>query len=174
MCDEFEIEVLEELPVGKQLILAVPDGRIRDIAELDAASWIEPVPPPGRPESNRVRAYIQVDATTGFNGQGVDIGVFESGHVSNTHPDLAGRVTKGDSDPWDIAQHATMTGGFIAGDGSRSTSAVGGGTANQYRGMAPGAQLFTYDFWVGEAATWSDAYTNYLGRPAQRHQYTRH
>ncbi|GAJ04419.1 unnamed protein product, partial [marine sediment metagenome] len=126
--------IIGEIPAVHSIVISIQEEKIRSIANEDSISWIELVPPSGKPESDRARTHVQVDAAhaSGLNGNGVDIGVFEKGHCSNTHPDLAGRVTKGDADPWDRRQHPTMTGGMIAGNGSQSTAH--GGAANQWRG----------------------------------------
>lgn len=155
--------VIGEIPAVNEIIISLAEDRIQDLAGEDSICWIEPVPPPGQAESDRVRAHVQVDLAqlSGLSGDGVAVGVFDGGHVSNTHLDFSGRVTKGDSDPWDRAQHPTMTGGLIAGDGSQSASHGGG--VNQWRGMAPDADIFTYDFSIGANPSDAAQHTNFIG-----------
>jgi len=156
-------ETISHAPAVQTFLVAVDENRIAHLADDDRIRWIEAVPPPGEPEADRVRAYVQADAAhaAGWTGDGVTVGVLEGGHVTDTHPDLAGRVTRGDSDPWDRGQHVTMVGGMIAGSGAQSGAY--GGTANQWRGIAPDAHLYTYDFYVGTSPTTAQQHANYLG-----------
>jgi len=143
------------------LVVSIPEGQLNALANLDAVRYIEPTRPPGQPESDRARAYINADAVqaAGTDGTGVNVGVFEYEHVYAAHPDFGGRVTKGDTDGIyyhpDVA-HATMTAGIIAGDGS--ISGAHGGAALQWRGVAPDASVSFYAF--EDLIDWV---TNYMG-----------
>lgn len=154
--------ILGEVPAVKEIVISINEDKIPDLVGDDSISWIEPIPPPGQAESDRVRAHVQVDLAqfSGLSGDGVAVGVFDGGHVSSNHLDLTGRVTKGDSDPWNLAQHPTMTGGLIAGDGSQSASH--GGVVDQWRGMAPNANIFTYNFYVGANPTNAEQHLNFI------------
>jgi hypothetical protein len=134
------------------LVVSIPEGRLNALANLDAVRYIEPTLPPGQPESDRARAYINADAVqaAGTDGTGVTVGVFEYEHVYAAHPDFGGRATKGDADATYyndldlLAAHATMTAGMIAGDGEISDDH--GGAALQWRGVAPDASISFYAF----------------------------
>ncbi|MBN2129313.1 MAG: S8 family serine peptidase [Sedimentisphaerales bacterium] len=145
----------------RTLVVSIPEGRLGALANVDGIRYIEPTLPPGRPESDRARAYINADAVqaAGTDGSGVTVGVFEYEHVYAAHPDFGGRVTKGDADATfydpDVA-HATMTAGMIAGDGSLSSA--NGGAPLQWRGVAPDASVRFYAF---EDPV--DSITNYMG-----------
>ena len=154
-------EVLGEVATVKRMTIAVAEERLLDLAELDAVRWIEAVSPRGEAESDRVRGFVQADLAQGLglDGSGVTVGVFEAVHVDAAHPDFGGRVTRGDTDPNTPAQHTTMVGGLIAGDGSRCNSVMVRAedrcaVANQWRGVAPAVDLFTYGFDVAGASGW--------------------
>ena len=127
---------------------------------------------------SRVRIGVAVDPVVsnnyfGLTGNGVLVNVNDSG-VDASHPDLAGRVF-GDSAIAlvDTNGHGTHVAGIIASSGGESstvTNASGplgpySGTNTQFRGMAPGATLFsvpfgltTGPFSVGNTFSWpSDA-----------------
>jgi subtilisin family serine protease len=131
------------------------------LAALDIVLAIDPGPPPFVPENDNTRATIGADAVqqwdpatghaAGLGGAGIQVGVFDKG-FDEEHDDfrsIAGgalgpsRVIV--SDParrW----HATMVAGVIAGNGWRSDKkddwdTVNGGSAYQWRGMAPEAEL---------------------------------
>jgi serine protease AprX len=73
------------------------------------------------------------DPSVGATGQGVTVAVIDTG-VSNTHPDLAGRVTQvsvASSATGDIHGHGTHVAGIIAGNDP----------AGAYRGIAPDASI---------------------------------
>ena len=126
--------------------------QLRRLAAYDAVRWIDAALPPLVPDNDKTRAAIKVDAlqlfdaTTGkvggLGGLNVLVGVFDFG-IDESHDDFAGRVLV--SIPltnW----HATHVAGVIAGDGklsagSDSWSKLNGGSAYQWRGMAPQAQL---------------------------------
>jgi hypothetical protein len=143
------------------LVVSIPEAQLNALANLAAVRYIEPTLPPGQPESDRARAYIDADAVqaAGSDGTGVNVGVFEEEHVYAAHPDFGGRVTKGDADAiyYDPnVAHATMTAGMIAGDGS--ISGAHGGAPLQWRGVAPDASVSFYAF---EDPV--DTATNYMG-----------
>lgn len=150
-----------EARVAHIVTVSVPTGREHEVAGLDVVRYVEPSVPPGREESERARGFI--GATVGAipsgspNGQGVIVGVLEGRHAQTTHPDFGGRVTQGDVGAVNFGEHTTMTAGMIAGSGARSV-ASGAATANQWRGIAPGASVRTYNY-----TTSVDFTTDYIG-----------
>jgi subtilisin family serine protease len=76
------------------------------------------------------------------NGNGIRLGVFDGG-VDPNHPDFSGRLTVDPNHSAPAELHGTHVAGTMAGDGSNS--AANGGTANQWRGVATAAQIFSYD-----------------------------
>lgn len=143
------------------LVVSIPEGQLNALANIDAVRYIEPTLPPGQPESDRARGYINADAVrvAGTDGTGVNVGVFDYEHVYAAHPDFGGRVIKGDADALYYhprVPHATMTAGMIAGDGS--ISGGHGGAPFQWRGVAPDASVSFYAF--EDPIDWV---TNYMG-----------
>ncbi len=154
-------EVLVEVPTVKSISIAINESQLLDLAELDAVRWIEPVSAPGSGESDRVRGFVRADLAQdlGLSGSGVTVGVFEPTHVDAAHPDFGGRVTRGDTDPNTPAAHTTMVGGLITGDGSKCNDVTVRvedrcAVADQWRGVAPAADLYTYGFDVTGATGW--------------------
>jgi len=154
-------EILVEVVTAKSITIAIAETRLTDLAGLDAVRWIDAVSPPGSGESDRVRGFVQADLAEGLglSGSGVTVGVFEPLHVDAAHPDFGGRATRGDTDPNTPSQHTTMVGGLIAGDGTKCNDVTVRaedrcGAANQWRGVAPGVDLFTYGYDVTGATDW--------------------
>ena len=135
------------------LLVSGKPETINALTKLNSIRYIEPSMAAGGAESGRARAFIGADVAqaTGLDGSGVNVGIFEYGHALLSHPDFGSRVTKGDADTLEVAQHTTMTAGIIAGDGSQSTS-------SQWRGVAPDVNLKTYAFKDSVSSV-----TNYLG-----------
>jgi hypothetical protein len=141
--------VLGEARAASTFTLSLPAGREPELAALDAVRFIEPMLPPGVGESDRARAHVGADVgaipVNRANGNGVTVAVFDYTHASTTHPDFGNRLVQGDSGAFVAGQHATMTAGMIAGNGSQSLN-QGAGTANRWRGLAPAAQVRSYNF----------------------------
>ena len=153
--------VLGEARAASTLAVSLPAGRERELAAFDAVRFIEPMLPPGAGESDRARGHVGADIgampVNRPNGTGIKVGVFDATHAGSTHPDFGGRLVQGDSGAFTAGFHATMTAGMIAGDGSQSLS-QGAGTANRWRGLAPAAQLLSYNF----TNSGGDPVTDYL------------
>ncbi len=138
---------------------------IQRLAGEDIIQWIDNGPAPRYPRDvdNGARAQHQQtppllakndgarDATRvnalqttvpGANGSGTRLAVFDGG-VDGAHPDFAGRITLDPNHSQAADQHGTHVAGTMAGDGSNSQSQAG--TANQFRGIATAAQIFSYD-----------------------------
>jgi subtilisin family serine protease len=102
----------------------------------------------------RVRIGVATNTITGTNhfgltGANVLVNVNDSA-VDALHPDLAGRVFAGPLGGLiDTDGHGTHVAGIIAGSGAMSTNvlnargSINPATTNQYRGMAPGARIFS-------------------------------
>ena len=152
--------IVGEARAAHILTVSLPAGREGDIAKLDPVRYIEPSVPPGREESDRARGFIGADVGAipagRPNGQGVVVGVLEGGHAQTTHADFAGRLQVGDTGTVSFSAHSTMTAGMIGSNGAQSI-ANGAATANQWRGVAPGATIRTYSY-----TTSTDSVTDYL------------
>ena len=71
-----------------------------------------------------------------LDGAGMTVGEWDAGAVYFAHPDLAGRVTQGDT-PESISNHSTHVAGTLIGSGA--------GLYPQARGMAYAAHLKAWD-----------------------------
>ncbi|HWW00076.1 MAG TPA: S8 family serine peptidase [Candidatus Acidoferrum sp.] len=106
---------------------------------------------------SRAAVGVAADSVTqtnymGLNGTNVLVAVADTG-VDTNHPDLQSRV--GFDVPIsgvDSNGHGTHVAGIIAGDGTKSTTVTNAegsimpAVAGQFRGKAPGANLFSIDF----------------------------
>jgi subtilisin family serine protease len=142
-------------------VVRFPDaGVIEQLGTEDSVQWIDNGPTPKLPRDRapnggdvgdsiqndgaRERTNVNTLQATypGALGTGTRLGVWDGG-VDPTHPDFSGRlwVDPGHGDPSN--DHGTHVAGTMAGDGSNSQSE--GGTANQWRGIATAAQIYSYD-----------------------------
>ena len=145
-------EVTRELPDTHELQVRAAPGVVLALAGLDAVRWVEEVPPPIALFNDGLRTNLQVPALEGppydLTGAGVVAGIWDGGWVDIDHPDLAGRVYRGEASvPQTRNRHATHVAGTLAGSGAASESAGGG--PGQWRGVAPGLTLVTYDVTTG-------------------------
>ena len=127
------------------LVVEVPFEQINAMAEEDAVQWIEPPLPQWSAVNNSNRAATGADivqeAPYELDGAGVKVLIYDSGTIEATHPDLAGRVTIGDSDF--LSFHATHVAGTVGGTGA--------GSSGLFRGMAPAVDILSYGFqWNSE------------------------
>ncbi len=128
--------------------ISLPTTRIRDVARLDGVRWIEEVPPPACALVDNVRTNTQAELAQeppyGLSGAGVSVGVWDIGLVDKSHADFAGRILIMDTNSAQGVQpHATHVAGIVGGSGSLSASL--GGYPFQWRGLAPGARLISWD-----------------------------
>lgn len=139
---EYGAEVLGIARNSRAIDIALPANNWYDLAGDERVRWIEPFMP--RRElnnSNRVNttAELAQAAPYNLNGSGAVVGEWDGGGVYLSHPDFGGRVVSGDGSG--ISSHATHVAGSVLGSGVSS-----GGT---YRGMAPGANMVSYQWWGG-------------------------
>lgn len=141
------------------------ESAIKQLASEDIVQWIDNGPAPRHardtgsykkpveylpgqysPKNDVSRDVTRVNAlqTTvpGANGSGTRLAVFDGG-VDSAHPDFAGRITVDPAHSQPAQEHGTHVAGTMAGDGSNSEQH--GGTANQWRGVATAAQVFSFD-----------------------------
>ncbi len=146
------VEVTRELPDTHELQVCVAPGVVLALAGLDGVRWVEEVPPPIALFNDGLRTNLQTtaleDPPYNLTGAGVVAGIWDGGWVDIDHPDLAGRVYRGEAGvPQTRNRHATHVAGTLAGSGAASESA--GGWPGQWRGVAPGLTLVTYDVNTG-------------------------
>ncbi len=125
------------------LVVEMPKENITALAAEDAVQWIEPAAPPLEGVNDGSRPHIGVDvvqaAPYNLDGTYVDVLVYDSGQAGD-HVDFGTRLIHGDSDF--VSDHSTHVAGTVGGSGANS--AAQGGSALQWRGMAPNADLISY------------------------------
>lgn len=136
----------------------MPRQALRALAADDRVLWVETAMPSLTPTNDGARDALNVDVlhpapyngapTYSLDGSGVDVLVYDGGQVGD-HPDFGARLTHGDAE--DVSDHSTHVAGTVAGDGSES--AVAGGAAWQWRGMAPNADIVSYAYQWDQTGT---------------------
>lgn len=150
------ITVIKEVPELRTIEIAVEEGKIMKIAREDIVQWIEEVPPPPVPHNDGSRENTRVNVVQAspynLSGKGVDVGQWDDGDVDSTHPDFITQDDAGNpfsrvtevSNVGIKGDHATHVAGTMGGSGVQS--ATKGGNPDQWKGMVPGVQIFSYDF----------------------------
>jgi uncharacterized repeat protein (TIGR01451 family) len=127
--------------------LLLPVTRLWDLAAADWVRWIEEVPPPPISFNDGSRANAHADAVQeapyNLSGAGVVAGMWDSGKVDPNHSDFSGRLTIADTN-LPVSVHTTHVAGTLAGNGNQSQAH--GGTARQWRGVAPAASIVCYSY----------------------------
>ncbi len=151
-------------PFGHQLIVQAPADSLPALAKLSLVQSIEPRR--HRQLANdlsRVRAAVARDTIVatnylGLTGTNVMVNINDTG-VDGEHPDLTGRVFGEATN--DYSGHGTHVAGTIAStglNGPPGTNAPGSTNGASFRGMAPGASLFTLPIDLVTGPFISDAY----------------
>ena len=128
--------IVADIPIDKLGELAVKDY----VVQLDTAEQML------EPQNDLAAIKVNADDvwTSGYDGTGVRIVVVDSGLDTN-HPDIPAPVASKDYSNWPVLDdtiantvsgHGTHVAGSALGRGTRSA-----GATNQYKGMAPGADL---------------------------------
>jgi len=125
------------------LVVEMPRANIEALAAEDAVQWIEPAAPPLTEANDGSRQQIGVNvvqaAPYNLDGTNIDVLVYDGGRVG-AHVDFGTRLITGDTTS--VSEHATHVAGTVGGSGTNS--AAQGGTALQWRGMAPNVDLISY------------------------------
>ena len=137
-------QIQEEIGDFHRYVVWFPADAVSALATEDTVMWIDSGPPPKVALNDGARAATNVDAVQagGLGGSNVDLGIWDGGIVG-IHVDFAGRLTVVDTGAT-ADDHATHVAGTMAGDGSNSINH--GGTDLQWRGMAPAADIFSYNW----------------------------
>jgi subtilisin family serine protease len=127
---------------------------VESLASADSVQYVDVAPPALEDHNDGARAAANVAplaaAPYNLTGAGVTVLVYDSGRVDASHPDFGTRVVQLDPDPAEtVRDHSTHVAGTVAGSGvnSNGTDSAGnanGGTANQWAGMAPAANLRSF------------------------------
>lgn len=144
--------VVSESPSAGELEVRLPEDGLAALADLDCLRWIEEVSPPIAPHNDGLRTNLTAPGLElppyGLTGAGVVVGMWDAGWPDLGHPDLAGRVIPGEASVPELAHfHATHVAGTLGGAGTASEAH--GGTAQQWRGVAPGVTLVAHDVGTG-------------------------
>ena len=150
--------------------LNIKPDNIRKLITEDGIHWIEQEPPPYEPLNDVTRNEIGVDIVqnfdatvptyNGYSGDGIQAMIRDSGIES--HDDFQGRLFASNLPG---GNHGTHVAGIFGGSGIRSNmnddnGDANGGTAFQWRGIAPNIELVGYYFgWDG--VTYNNAMTTY-------------
>ncbi len=125
------------------LVVEMPRANIEALAAEDAVQWIEPAAPPLTEANDGIRQQIGVNvvqaAPYNLDGTNIDVLVYDGGRVG-AHVDFGTRLITGDTTS--VSEHATHVAGTVGGSGANSINH--GGTALQWRGMAPNVDLISY------------------------------
>ncbi len=125
------------------LVVEMPRANIEALAAADAVQWIEPAAPPLTEANDGIRQQIGVNvvqaAPYNLDGTNIDVLVYDGGRVG-AHVDFGTRLITGDTTS--VSEHATHVAGTVGGSGANSINH--GGTALQWRGMAPNVDLISY------------------------------
>ena len=136
---------------------ALTSDQVQALAGEDAVQFLAARPEPGQYDLDVSRTLSNVDPVQqfdvpsatylGLSGIGVQISIHDSG-VDSDHNDFAGRIIRF-NEPAQGGDHGTHVAGIAAGSGvmSNQNDADGnpnGGTAFQWRGMAPQAGISAF------------------------------
>jgi hypothetical protein len=139
--------VEDELFDFHRLRVRAPKQAITALASEDRVQWVVEAPPPKIPLNDGSRARANVDDVQdppyNLSGSGMDLGIWDSGRVDD-HVDFSCRLSVGDG-CGSVSDHATHVAGTMAGSGANS--AAQGGSAYQWKGMAPSADIISYDWY---------------------------
>ncbi|RJP49241.1 MAG: hypothetical protein C4583_12945 [Anaerolineaceae bacterium] len=148
-------DILTEIAVSNRFEVSMPVERVNELAVYDSVEWIEPVWTLAE-ENDGIRSRTGVNtlwsAPYNLTGANVDLGMWDGGKVG-THTDYSARLTVVDTSA-SVSGHASHVAGTMAGSGAGSAGS--GGTANQWAGMAPGADIFSY-YWDNDITDYNDA-----------------
>ncbi|MEJ2188190.1 MAG: S8 family serine peptidase, partial [Acidobacteriota bacterium] len=143
-----------EFLTGSRVQVTLSASSVPKLAHADEVSWIENRSSPAVVENEDAAALSRIDEVRApplnLDGSGIRIGEWDAGEVQAGHHDFGGRVVVIDHSS--VNSHSTHVAGTLMGDGSGSSAA---------RGMAPGAELYSYDFAGDELAEMAAATASY-------------
>ena len=160
-------------------------AQIRALADEDAVQFIGLRSPKGQYDLDVSRDLINVEELQQFNaasgtylglsGLGVQVSIHDSG-VDEHHNDFNGRMLRLNH-PGAGGDHGTHVAGIVAGSGAMSDQLNAGGMNNggsafQWRGMAPQAGIAAFDSQTGDNAGTMDDAINDDGADVSNHSYS--
>jgi hypothetical protein len=145
-------ELLASLASLPSVTALFPPGLSARLTFQDAVQYVSVMDPPLGEHNDGAAVAANVtplgQAPYNLTGAGVTGLVYDSGIVDNAHLDFAGRLLELDAAD-NVRAHSTHVAGSFAGSGANSTGndSAGnpnGGTANQWAGMAPAANIRSF------------------------------
>ena len=136
-----------------RLHITLPPERLSSLAREDRIQWITQAPPPQQSLNDGSRETIAAntvqDSPYHLSGAGVQAGMWDAAVADNSHGDFGGRLIAGEeySSSTSNINHATHVAGILGGDGSLSEA--NGGHPGQWRGIAPGLQIYSFHWGLG-------------------------
>ncbi len=132
--------IVKEAPMFRSFVLRVPINKLNQIIAMPFVQWVEPIDPPDELENTLGRtlhrANVLNDGLRNLKGEGVSMGIWDGGEVS-PHLDFSptGRLNLIETSA--ASDHSTHVAGIMGGRGLIDQRA---------RGMAPNAQIYSFDF----------------------------
>jgi hypothetical protein len=132
--------IIEDMPVFRSFVVRVPQDKMVQLVAMSFIQWVEFIDPPNVLENTLGRTLHRVnilnDGVRNLKGEDMNVGIWDEGAIG-AHLDFspAGRVTQVETSA--VSTHSTHCSGTILGRGLINPNA---------RGMAPNAQLFSYNF----------------------------
>jgi len=136
--------LVHEAPRLRFADVRASSAQVAALLEADPVRWIESAPSPVEYTNNGLRFDAEVNSVQdlGYSGEGILLGMWDSGMPDAAHPDLAGRVTAGEGGLV-VLLHPTHVAGVAIGNGANSVAQ--GGTPLQWRGVATQASAVVYN-----------------------------
>lgn len=132
--------IVEVMPMFRSFVIRIPLANMQQLVALPYIQWVEFIDPPNQLENTLGRTLHRVnilnDGVRNLKGENMNVGIWDEGAIG-AHIDFspAGRVTQVEASA--VSTHSTHCSGTILGRGLLNPTA---------RGMAPNAQLFSYNF----------------------------
>lgn len=139
-----------EVAISNKLLVVLQPTTMTALVLEDGVRWIDQIPPPPAIHNDGSRVAVNANqvqaAPYNLFGQGVIVGIWDSGAVDWNHGDFkhSSGTSRVISRTNTITDHATHVAGTMGGNGARSQ--VAGGTDCQWRGIAPNVSIVSYDF----------------------------
>ena len=135
-----DAHIIEDMPMFRSFTIRIAKDKVQQLVGLPFVQWVEFIDAPNQLENTPGRTLHRVnilnDGPRNLKGDGVNVGIWDGGAIS-PHLDFSptGRLTQVEASG--VSQHSTHCAGTILGRGLINPLA---------RGMAPNANLFSYNF----------------------------